>query len=271
MADFAEFIQNEIRITKEIKTDFLSYFQRSADPTFITSTTLYNKNIETAIRLLIQKREALQNTCAVFPMFVEYAIVHTILVALNCSVKTCQTAICDIDKRLSLKCFLESMCENATIFDNNLSVCDQWIIPLFIDYHFTVAVIKFDKKSHLKFAFIKYYDSCGDDLPLYYQQQLITFFKHLGYNVKYQCIAEDIQKDNYNCGIFVTLKAIDIANSNINHPERLLKIADNDYEYHQNIAAYRQRIAHLLKENGVKVEVSKRLKEALDNVQKICF
>ena len=141
---------------------------------------------------------------------------------------------------------------------------------MLINEHFTVAVVKFDKTKE-KLALIQYYDSYADDLNPHFQKQLISFFKNLGYKVKYLCVSESEQKDNYNCGIFVTFKAIDIANSNIGNPERLLKKSKNAYDYQQNLNAYRYQIGMLLKDHGKHVVISKKLQEQMDNIEKISF
>lgn len=275
MADFAEFIQTELKTKNAVKSDFINYILRvraiENNSTMSTHSFLYNRDIESGIKLLINERAALKKTCAVFPAFVEYAIVHPTLSAKNASQKSCATSPVHIDQRASLTWFLESNHENClTVFNGNLEQYEQWIIPMLINEHFTVAVVKFDR-THEKLAFVQYYDSCSDDLNSHFKNQLITFFKHLGYKVKYQCVSKHEQKDNHNCGIFVTLKAIDIANSNIGNPERLLKKSKDAYDYQQNLNAYRYQIGTLLKEHGKHVVISPKLQEQMDNIEKICF
>lgn len=277
MVDFAQQIQNEIRMKNEVKSDFVTYIHKLRKASLDSNSTLnshgalFNNDIESAMLALINQRPHLKNTCAVFPAFVEYATIHPTLVAHDCSSKSCKTEPLDIDNQSALTWFLESNLENQnSLICANLWLYDQWIIPMLIKQHFTLVVVKFDRTLG-KFALIQFYDSYGKPLKAPYQQQIITFFKNLGFKVKYQCLAKKEQMDNHNCGIFISLKAIDIANSNINHPERLLKKANNHFEYHKQMMIQRHHLGTLLKENGANIVICEKFKAALDNIEKICF
>lgn len=168
------------------------------------------------------------------------------------------------DKMLLL--FLQSMVESDHPFLNNpqnedltLDECTQLIIPFRQNgCHYTVAVINFTQVDDNNVAEIKYYDSMGSDLDDSEIEQLTSFCTELGYEVNYEALSSPIQREGWNCGIFASFKAIDIANENEENDERLLDGLD-DENYHRHFNYYRFLISMMLSDRGYNVSVTDEL------------
>lgn len=145
--------------------------------------------------------------------------------------------------------------------------CEQFIIPFRQvsdeGCHYTVAVVNCSQENGQAKAWIQYYDSCGYDLEEQYQEQLVNFFcDDMGYDeVQYDCISQRDQKDKINCSIFAGLKAIDIANENVNNDERFIKDL-NARNYAERLLYFRIKIADLLSQAGYNIEIAEELTEA---------
>lgn len=141
--------------------------------------------------------------------------------------------------------------------------CEQFIIPLRKDeIHYTVVVVHFVNAM----ASIRYYDSKGQDIPQYVLDALVFLFDRWGYEVYYSSAAKDEQRDWYNCGIFASLKAIELASENVGQVENLLNDL-NRKNYDTAFQYYRHLIALLLEKNGFNITLSKGLINALERQQ----
>ncbi len=281
MADFAEFIHFEANVKTQVKLDYLNYIrnlnsqahQALKASTFGVDSAFKNDDVCKAIKLMLNADPLLESLVGVCPAFVEYAVIQPTLAAFNKSGKSCQTPLSDIDAKYSLSCFLDSVHENAMFLLNNpMFQCEYLVIPFLIREHFSISVLKLDKSTGKKIAHISYYDSYGYDLDMAYKEQLMTFFAHEGYELKYTCLSKYQQKDNHNCGIFTILKAIDLLYAHAGIEERYLNnLHTNKHDYNQLFNDYRYQLGLLLKENGTKIKIGACLQKNIEDYEKICF
>lgn len=159
--------------------------------------------------------------------------------------------------------FLEAMTESTyNLLGNRFRNCTQCIIPIRIDNgHYTTAVTHMTGRTTNKNANITYYDSKGHELYDTYQASLCAFFTDKGYDINYEDISENDQKyDGVNCGLFASLKSIDIANNNVGHNETLLDLDElTEEEYKQYFRTQRYQAVQILSSNGFNISADESI------------
>src|SRR5262249_33049232 len=127
---------------------------------------------------------------------------------------------------------------------------EQIIIPILVDEHYTVTVIHLMHSYKKKYAHIQFYNSFGEDLDISYQRLLKSFFIKKGFIPTYKNISFPDQRDDYNCGIFVIYKAIEIAGRNVKVIENLLpRESYSELEYDTWSYNARKHIENILLED----------------------
>jgi hypothetical protein len=164
-----------------------------------------------------------------------------------------------------LEWYLEGIIESKpSLLGNPFKNCTQLIIPFHLREHFSVAVIHLSKNNSKKFATIQYYDPLGQKLDEALQKQLKNYFTKQGFMVKFQCLSRQDQQDDYNCGVFITLKAIDLANKNAGDDEVQLPVEGlNQKSYHDFFNCHRYQMVNMLKGFGRNVYLSPDLIEKI--------
>lgn len=263
LAELTELIHAQHVIKSKIKAasaDYLaqraSFRARSQIPSDVQLDSWFHTDeMDIMIQLFVQSRPYFLENVGIFPVYCEEGLLQHI-----------QN---QIYKKLPKIPLLEWYLEFINIPIKNYN---HLIIPLNINQHFRVAIIHIERNDGSKQATIQYYDSTGNDLEDIYQEQLINFFKKFGYIVNYECVSKHEQKENHNCGIFITLKSIDLINEHIGDEQRLLNIENLDGEdYDKFFNHYRFYIAKLIESSGISVTISQTILQKIANHSKATF
>lgn len=215
-----------------------------------------NVDVERTIRYFLSQRAPLCNMVGVFPVFSKSALLHLAQTHTQTNINHTLAVNKKIENNL-LEWYLESMVEaREGLLGVAYKNCKQVIIPLLIQEHYSVAVVNLVTNESKKIAQIQYYNSFGVPLDDWYQIQLKHFFKKYGYMVRYRCVSRWDQQDTYNCGLFVSLKAIEIANQNAGIDEPLLLAGLAQEDYSQHFYHYRYQLAMQFIESGYPVSMS---------------
>ncbi|MGE3320057.1 MAG: hypothetical protein AB7I18_12255 [Candidatus Berkiella sp.] len=104
-----------------------------------------------------------------------------------------------------------------------LDECEQLIIPLCLTNHSAIAVVNFVVDDYKRKAIIEYFDAVQADLSDEHLVSLVAFFTENGYEVEYQCVSENLQKQGVDPHKLISFKAIDLVNAKANVAENLTK------------------------------------------------
>lgn len=256
--EIGDFILHKEQLKSQVKSRFIKRIsqvrEQYQNSTVVDEIGVHswfnNMNVENILTHLVQSRAHLRHCVSILPVFhhTQYAQIAT------------KNNPHDAEETF-LEWFLESMLESQKLYLlHDGKETTQFILPFLINQHYSIAVIKIARNQKSKLATIQYYNSFGTPLENNLQQQLKHFLRKRGFGVKYHCICAPDQQENHNCGIFICLKAIDMANENSEHPEVLLAIESLDHTtYHDFFTHYRYQFAHALHQDGHNVSPSSEL------------
>ena len=268
-SDFSDIIGAQHALRAVVKTEFdefYHYYHKRFQKTYkgydkgeftITHNSWLNDlAVEMCLKQLILERPHLNN-CIVTPVYS-----HSILTSLSES-KVYQELLASKKsygryliptESILFQFFLEWCLQNHKVANLSGNQIKQIIIPILINKHYTIAVVKLTNTKFNKLAHIEFYNSFGDNLGAAQQDGLKSFFRKLGFIPKYENIAKHDQKDSYNCGVFIIYKALEIASKNTGVDEVLLPMTSmGTQNYEQTFLNARNLVASILEAQNINV------------------